>query len=414
MDDAAGRPARRARHSLSVAGYIAPAGTALGLGEALAGLLAGASRSDAHTRLATALAQHAHHDGAWLVSTGRAAMTVALKAMYRAAPGRRQVIVPAYTCYSVPAAVKLAGLEVRLCDVDPRTLSLDARALENFDTTQVLAVVSANLYGLPNDLPALETFAKARGIFMLDDAAQALGASMGARPVGGFGAAGLYSFDKGKNITSIEGGALVAGAALRPHVEAQYAALAPTRGSRTAVTAAKLLLYSMMLRPRAYSLMNKLPLGLGATPWEDNYALARYSPVLAAVAWRLFGRLPSLTRQRRDNAQRLADALQDCAGVELPTVLPTAEPAWARFPILLNAARRAAAIAALNGAGIGATASYPRALCDVPQVQAMIPAADCEQPGARDIASRIVTLPTHAYVPADLGRAVRAVLARAA
>jgi hypothetical protein len=46
---------------LSVAGYIAPAGTALGLKEALAGLLAGAGRSDAHARLVTALAQHAHH-----------------------------------------------------------------------------------------------------------------------------------------------------------------------------------------------------------------------------------------------------------------------------------------------------------------------------------------------------------------
>jgi dTDP-4-amino-4,6-dideoxygalactose transaminase len=237
---------------------------------------------------------------------------------------------------------------------------------------------------------------------------------MSARPVGGFGAAGLYSFDKGKNITSIEGGALVAGAALRPHVEAQYAALAPTRVSRTMTTAAKLLLYSVMLRPRAYGLMNKLPLGLGATPWEDDYALARYSPVLAAVTWRLFGRLPALTHQRRENARRLTDALQDCEGVELPAVLPTAEPAWARFPILLDATRRAAAIAALNGAGIGATASYPRALCDVPQVQAMIPAMDREQPGARDIAARIVTLPPHAYVPVDLGRTIRTVLARAA
>jgi dTDP-4-amino-4,6-dideoxygalactose transaminase len=347
------------------------------------------------------------------MSTGRAAMSVTLQAMRKLDPGRTEVLVPGYTCYSVPASVKLAGLTPRLVDIDPRTLSPDLAALERLDTGRVLAMVSANLYGIPNELDALESFARARGILLLDDAAQALGASLGGRAVGGFGDAGLYSFDKGKNITSIEGGAITASGALARELDARCASLAPTRASRTAVTAAKLLVYSAMLRPAAYGLMNKLPLGLGTTRWEDDYPLAAYSPVLAAVALRLYRRLDSLTRTRAANAGRLAAALGGLPGVRLPALAPEAKPAWARFVLFIDdAERRARAMAALNAAGIGATFSYPQALADVPEVQALLAADPGTQAGARAVAASVLTLPTHAYVPDDLGTRVRAILAR--
>lgn len=392
-------------------GYLAPAGTAIAPHAAAAALLGGAIRGRSHEKLARVLAAHSGHARAWLVSTGRAAMTTTLTAMKRLAPERTEVIVPAYTCYSVPAAVKLAGLTPRLCDVDARTLSPDLAQLERFDPARVLAVVSANLYGLPNALTELESFAKARGYRLLDDAAQGLGARFAGRPVGGFGDAGLYSFDKGKNITSIEGGAIVSGdAELCAQIDRQWQSLLPTRALHTATVAAKLMLYSVMLRPVAYGIVNRLPLGLGQTPWEDNYPLARYSPVLAAVTLRLYRDLDRLTRSRSENAARLAAALSDVPGVSLPAVLAGAEPAWTRFPLFISAERRARALVALQSAGIGATASYPRALCDVPEVLALIPAEDATQLQARRVADTIVTLPTHQYVPEDLGSRVRDIL----
>lgn len=390
--------------------YLAPAGTAIAPHTAAVALLRGAADRGAYLNLETALARHAHHERAFLLSTGRAAMTLALRAMRELAPQRTEVLIPAYTCYSVPAAVKLAGLQPRLIDIDTDTLSPSPGALEELDTTRTLALVSANLYGLPNDLAALAAFAKARGIYLLDDAAQALGATLGGRPVGGFGDAGLYSFDKGKNITSIEGGALVASGALAGVLARQQAGLPAPRRARTAVTAAKLLVYSLMLRPGAYGLMNRLPLGLGATPWEDDFPVSRYSPTLAGMTWRLFGALDELTRARAQKAARLTAALTDVPGVRLPRILPDANPAWARFPLFLEPARRERAVAALQAAGIGATVSYPRALCDVPQVIELLAAQSAPLPGARAVATGIVTLPTHAYVPGDLGERVRAVL----
>jgi dTDP-4-amino-4,6-dideoxygalactose transaminase len=78
--------------------------------------------------------------------------------------------------------------------------------------------------------------------------------------------------------------------------------------------------------------------------------------------------------------------------------------------LLAEPARRPAAIAALEAAGIGATASYPEALCDVPEVRARLPASDHDCPQARLVARSIMTLPTHAYCPPQHASRVREVL----
>lgn len=392
--------------------HYAPAGTAIGPHTVALGLLAGLASKKSHTGLAAALARHAGRERAFLMSTGRAGMSVVLQAMRKLHPDRTEVLVPGYTCYSVPASVKLAGLTPRLVDINADTLSPDLGALDKLDSSRVLALVTANLYGIPNQLRELESFARSRGILMLDDAAQALGATLGGRNVGGFGDAGLYSFDKGKNITSIEGGAITAGGALADALEARCASLVPTSPVRTAMTSAKLLVYSTMLRPTAYGLMNKLPLGLGTTRWEDDYPLGAYSPVLAAVALRLYRKLEVLTRTRADNARGLHEALQGVAGIRLPVIAADAQPAWARFVMFMeDPARRTRAVAALNAAGIGATVSYPQALVDVPEARALLEGDAGAQGGSRRVAASVVTLPTHAYVPRDLGSRVRKVLA---
>jgi perosamine synthetase len=85
---------------------------------------------------------------------------------------------------------------------------------------------------------------------------------------------------------------------------------------------------------------------------------------------------------------------------------------YARFPLrVADPAKRARLIAALDAGGIGATASYPLSLADVPEVAARLPAADLKMPGARMLAAQIVTLPTHGYCPPDLGERVRAIAA---
>lgn len=400
--------------------FVAPAGTPISPLTFAVSLARGLG-SSAEIELGEGLAAHARHSRYWLVSTGRAAMVLALQAMRDVTKEsqRVEVIVPAYTCYSVPAAVIKAGLKPRLCDVDPASLSLDPEALRKFDFSRVLAVVTANLYGIPNHLKSIEAIAREHGVWMLDDSAQALGAMHEGRPVGGFGDVGLYSFDKGKNITSLEGGALVAShPELSAALDRRHAQLPPASAVRTSTTIVKLAAYAALLPPTLYGVVRKLPgLGLGRTLYDETYPVERYSGTLAGFAATLLKRLPALTRGRQDNAMALLAELSKVPGVQSIEVPPGSQAAYARYPFLMiDATQRVAVLEKLEAAGIGATASYPNALCDVPEVAVHLPAADLDMPGAREVASTIVTLPTHAYSPADLparaAASIRAVFAK--
>jgi dTDP-4-amino-4,6-dideoxygalactose transaminase len=179
----------------------------------------------------------------------------------------------------------------------------------------------------------------------------------------------------------------------------------------TSAYAAKLALYGLLLRPRLYGIVQRMPgLGLGRTNYETRYPIARFSPALAGLALRLAARLDAINGIRVTNASRLEAALHGAAGIRIPARYPGSRPVFARFPLLVHdSARRDELIANLNRAGIGATASYPQALVDVPEVARALD-QPTSQHGARLVARTIVTLPTHAYCPPDLGSRVRAIV----
>jgi perosamine synthetase len=398
--------------------FVAPAGTPLALSEIASGLWQG-SRSHADLNaLHAELARLSQRDVCRSFSSGRAAMVVALRAMKAVAGSRRtRVVIPGYTCYSVAAALENTGLTPVLCDVDPRTLSPDLEALARIDLSGVLAIISANLYGIPNDTAEIARIAAAAGAYLLDDAAQSLGASIGGTPAGGFGDVGLYSFDKGKNIPTMQGGALVARrGVLSEEIERQWTALPFSAPAETCMNAGKLAAYSLLLKPAYFGLVRSLPgLKLGQTPYELEYPITRYSPALAGIAVRLCRRIEEINAQRIANAERLRAALADVPALQLITPPAGARPVYLRLPVLARSqTERDRLVTALEAAGIGATASYPSALADVQEVRARLAPDATETPGARLVAERILTLPTHAYSPPDLADRIRAIVRREA
>lgn len=393
--------------------YYAPAGTPVTLGDIARGTLGAFTAAGA--AVAATLRRISGLEHTWTISSGRAAMTVILQAMRaaRGDPSRNEVIVPAYTCYSVPAAIERAGLQPRLCDIDPATLGMDPEALDRCDFSRTLAVISANLYGLPNALGEIETICRRRGVFLLDDAAQALGAKLDGRAAGSFGDAGLYSFDKGKIISTIQGGAVVCRQSdLTAHLEAALAKLPQSTNLESAGNLLKLVIYSIFLRPSLYGFIRWLPFtGLGHTRYETRYAVTALTRWQAGVAARLLERLPELNGRRRMLAGAYQTALADVPGIEIVPSLPGAEPAFARYPFRVREPEtRDRVVVALDRAGIGATASYPLSLADVPEVIERVPATDRDCPGARKVARTIVTLPTHAFCPLEIADRARRTL----
>jgi perosamine synthetase len=375
--------------------YVAPAGAPIGARHLVRWAGAMTEGGDACGRLAAAVAAQVGIRHAWTTCTGRAGLTVLMRALRRIGrPEADEVIVPAYTCYSVPASIVRAGLRPRLVDVDPETLDYDRAALDAADTGRVLALVATNLYGIPNDLPYLVEFGRRRGLFVVDDAAQALGAISSGRPAGTWGDAGLYSLDKGKNVSAIDGGVIVTGhERVADALRQEVATLDGPGLGRRAEHVAKALVYATLLKPRLYWLPNALPqLGLGRTVYTTEFAIDAQDPGLAALGTIMLRELDAFTAARQANLT---------GGLSIPAVPAGSTPAWLRLPLLVGVPGvRERLVTELTAAGIGATTSYPASLADVPELRPSIAGDVTGCAGARTVASRILTLPTHPYVSA--------------
>jgi perosamine synthetase len=393
--------------------HLAPAGSPISLADVWRWALAASKGAANRTGLEATLGER-FGTRAFLTCTGRAGLTVLLRAMHRLSPGRGdEVIVPAYTCYSVPASIIRAGLRPRVVDIDPATLDYDPAALAGADCRRVLAIVATNLYGCPNDLPHLEAFARERDLLVVDDAAQAMGAAIGNRSSGTFGDAGLFSFDKGKNVAAIDGGVLVTRSeALAEALAAEVAHLAEPPRARRAEHVLKGLVYAALLHPRLYWIPNAIPqLGLGATAFTTEFAIEAADPTLSALAAVMLPHLEDFAAHRRRIFDGYLDALRGVAGVTVVVPPPGRVSAALRAPVLVaDADRRAVALQRLVAAGIGASGSYPSALVDVPDLRRHLANDPGDTPGGRLVAARIVTLPTHPSVTLDDVRRAAAIL----
>lgn len=388
---------------MSLPRHIAPAGTPIGLTTLIGAGLDHLAGRDASEALAAAIRTRYGVAHCLLLSSGRAALTLIFRtlARLRGAPQRNEIIVPGYTCYSVAAAAVLAGLRLRIVDIDPATLSYDRGLLDNVDTSRTLAIVSANLYGLPNDLGHIENFARTRGIYMVDDAAQAMHARYDDRAVGGFGDVGIYSFDKGKNITSLQGGAIVT---RDPDIAAALAeAIRPLPAESPAATAAtfvKLALYALLLRPWLYWIPANIPaLGLGRTVYTTEIPMHRLSRFASGLVARQFARIDTITAARVRNAAQIRQTLSGNPVLVPVEPIAGSVPVYLRMPCLTAPdVDRSALICALNRAGLGATGSFPQTLGDLPEIAEHRTIESGVLDGARSVAGRIVTLPTLAYL----------------
>jgi dTDP-4-amino-4,6-dideoxygalactose transaminase len=120
------------------------------------------------------------------------------------------VIVPANTFVATVEAVVLAGATPRFADVDPETLLITADAIAAAMVPSTKAVIAVHLYGQMPDMDAISQYTDAHGLLLIEDAAQAQGATFGTRRAGAYGAAGCFSFYPGKNLGAFgDAGAVV-------------------------------------------------------------------------------------------------------------------------------------------------------------------------------------------------------------
>lgn len=149
------------------------------------------------------------HEARYCVSVvnGTAALEIALRAL-EVGPGD-EVIVPPYTFIATASAALLVGAVPIFADIDPETYELDPAAVEVAVSPRTRAIVPVHVGGGPPDLDGILAIARKHGLRVLEDAAQAHGASWKGRPVGALGDLGTFSFQASKNLNAGEGGAIV-------------------------------------------------------------------------------------------------------------------------------------------------------------------------------------------------------------
>jgi dTDP-4-amino-4,6-dideoxygalactose transaminase len=123
------------------------------------------------------------------------------------APGD-EVIVPALTWVATANVVEYMGATPVFCDVDLATFNLDVAQLESLVTPRTVGILPVHLFGLSADMDVVLDVAKRHGLWVVEDAACALGASYRGKPVGALGDAGCFSFHPRKSVTTGEGGVI--------------------------------------------------------------------------------------------------------------------------------------------------------------------------------------------------------------
>lgn len=156
------------------------------------------------SRFEDTFAEYCDCDYAVAVSNGTVGLHLSLVALGIGA--NDEVIVPDLTFIATSNAVTYTNAKPVFVDVDRKTYCIDIDSVKNSITSRTKAIIPVHLYGHPANMPALLSLAAENNLFLIEDAAEAHGASIDGRKVGSFGDCGVFSFYGNKIITCGEGG----------------------------------------------------------------------------------------------------------------------------------------------------------------------------------------------------------------
>jgi len=337
-----------------------------------------------------------------LECSGTAAMVVALTAMHRQRPDRHEVVVPAWTCPLVAWAIHRAGLKPRLCDLAPNHFDMDANQLAALCGSDTLAIVPTHLAGRVADVHHAVKLARACGAYVLEDAAQALGARQDGRSVGLLGDAGFFSLAVGKGLTLYEGGVLITrdvtlrAAFTRSHQDVIKPSLRMGLQRALELTGCAVV-YRPSLLALAYGNPLRKALAAGDPVAAVGDDFGPDIPLHPLGRWRqgvgthALERLPAFIDTTRKQAARRIAPLRQLPGV---TVFDDTESSEGVWPFLLltlpTEAKRDDALKTLWTSGLGVSRLFIHALPDSGYLRGIVP--DTALPHARDFAARSLTI----------------------
>ncbi len=318
-----------------------------------------------------AFAQYVGAKHAVAVANGTAALHLALLAhnIGSASPlqpptsndQRDEVIVPAFSFAATANTVLLVGAVPVFIDVRDDDFNIDVSAIEAAITPRTRAIVAVHLYGQLCDLEAVAALCKRNNLVLIEDAAQAVGASIGATRAGATGT-GCFSFYATKNLTTGEGGMITT----NDDAVAARARMLRSQGEPTRYVTEEL---------------------------GYNY---RMTEIAAALGNAQLPKLDARNDIRRANAARLNELLANNPNIITPRELPGRHHVWHQYTIRIPAGRdaRDRLQSHLQERGIESATFYPTPIHHQPLYK-RLGYNNAELPIAQRLANEVLSLPVH-------------------
>jgi dTDP-4-amino-4,6-dideoxygalactose transaminase len=311
-------------------------------------------------------------------NSGTCTMEIALR-IAGVGPGHEVITTP-LSWVATSNVILEVGARPVFVDIDPVTRNIDLARIEAAITPATRAIIPVDLAGLPVDRDRLYDLARRRGLRVIEDAAQSMGSTWGGRPVGTTGDFTSISFHPNKNITTIEGGALV----LNDEREAKLA--------------------------EQYRLQGVVRTGFDGMEVEVVGGKFNLTDVAARVGLGQLPRLGEFNARRRVLAREYFRRLDTAEMRELGLGLPPADftqSNWHMFQVVLPEARlnvpRATLMSELHAAGIGTGVHYPA--IHLFAVYRRLGWKEGDLPLAEQVCRNILTLPLFpAMTEADVAR----------
>ena len=413
---------------------LPPAATPIGIREiasGVCGIFRGRKELD---RFRSELKEHFGVKHCFLVSSGKAAFTLILLVLKELFPDRDEVLIPAFTCYSVPSSVVRAGLRIRLCDLRPDSFDFDFDQLptmisagsapradgrsvggageppsETRDAAdrsgasikKILAVVPTHLFGYPADVTRLRRLNRDPGVTIVEDAAQAMGETREEGKVGTLGDVSFFSLGRGKAFSVVEGGVVLTNRDEIAEGLNRLVTQLPSYGLLPLLNVIfKAAALIVLLNPRLFWVPRSMPfLKLGETLFEPHFPILRMSSFQAGLAKNWRGRLEKLRDVRKKNVNRWI-GMVEANRIHGSRFLGGQSPALLRFPLRVSDKKKRESLLSESARmGMGIMPVYPTSINAIPELRGKIGGGAF--PVAESCAEELVTLPTHGYLTED-------------
>lgn len=382
---------------------IPSAGTPVSIGTLLSSTLCGGSVDGFEQDLQRFL--DAEYVG--LSGSGTSALYAILQTLAEGSD-RNEVVLPSYTAPSLVLPIRKAGLVPVLAEMSLETLNADSGALLQHVTDRTLAVMPVHMYGLASDTDTLAEALRGEDVYTVEDACSSMGTTVAGRQSGTWCDIGFYSFNRGKNMATLAGGAYsTSDAALAAKVNDRIARYPSPPVSGRIRNVALTWALAAAVHPAGYTALYPLVSRFKYTELHTDFAVKQYTGFQAGIGRRLLANFDRISDARSSRAKRLREGLAHSEFVEVPKVLDHSHPVYNQFPILLpDPEVRERIHRQILETGLEATQLYPepvhRVYKDIWSGQGPDPF-----PNATEISRRILLIPVHPIVPeSSLDRAI--------